>query len=384
MLKIQCRCGHKIAVPHEYGGKRIKCPKCQGALLVPMGKAGAPAAQASSRHAPPGFGPRIAPAVADAPTQEPTHEVVRNARAVRHARERQRKSHNTTVAMIAGVMVLLGLGLMLIIGGMNRPEPVDVPDTAAKNKGGGGDVASTTGLKTIGSKRSDGGSEEAPDTGATSGDGEEGVTIAGQRFTNGDNSATPVATASTYDAAGNLTTLKSQPSAVSIGGRIMTLTVTAMHDGKDIKQASQVSAQVRIKGDFTGMISAALSDDPLLTIEVDGREHDFRPTKREGGEAREGENAPELLPNQIEYLFDRGILMALSRGSTIKTTLGATEFAFTPEQLAMFKGFVPAPAKAVTPAKVDDKEMDDKDAPKAEPTDEEKPADDAKAEDSKE
>lgn len=352
MLKIQCRCGHRIAVPQEYEGRRIKCPKCKGPLQVPLGSA--PAVAVGGGH-----GPRRAAGAAPEGTaagslsQIPTRDHIRHARAKRHALERHRKSHNTTVTIIAAVMCLLGLGLMAIIGANNRPDDPPAPPN-------GGQAATTGAVDLRPIATSKGAGADGDGGGAKVSDEPQGkVMVAGI------GEVQPVTVVRTFDAASGVTTVQSKPSPVSVGGRILTMTVTLMHDGKDALTATQMSAQLRLKGDFTGLAAGADTDDPLLLLTVDDRDYSFTPTNRTGGDARIGENAPEVLPNMVEFTLERLALVALARGATVRGTLGPTSFTFAPEQLAMFKTFVPEPAK-ISPAppkqeKPTDEEMKDDD-----------------------
>jgi hypothetical protein len=36
MIEVQCACGKGFRVKSEHGGKRIKCPACNGAVSVPI------------------------------------------------------------------------------------------------------------------------------------------------------------------------------------------------------------------------------------------------------------------------------------------------------------------------------------------------------------
>jgi hypothetical protein len=334
MLKLQCGCGHKIAVPDQFSGKRIKCPRCQAPLQVGAASvASAPAAIGlRGRGAPPprGMAPPMRPAAAS--TQVPTQDDIRHARMKRQARENKRKSHNTTVAIIAGAMVLIGLGALLVVGIMNRPEPVTIADTQPQTAGGD-EAANASGLKPINTRRGPDGTLATGDDGMVAGRGDVGT----------------IATTSTFDGGTGLTTVRSQPSPLSVAGKTLSLTLKFMYDGKDLKQATQLSAMVRLKGDFTDLVSGAATDEPQLTLEIDDKEYDYKPTAQFGGEERKGENAREKLPDEVEYTLDRTTLLALARGATVKSRLGAMEFGFSDDQMALFRGFDPSPRPVAAP-----------------------------------
>lgn len=77
MIKFRCGCGQKIGVPEAVAGKRVKCPGCGNAVVVPaasaMTEAGAPqkpaAAPKPTRSAPPPA--RVEEAASESPADEP-------------------------------------------------------------------------------------------------------------------------------------------------------------------------------------------------------------------------------------------------------------------------------------------------------------------------
>ncbi|MFO1063611.1 MAG: hypothetical protein U0892_07080 [Pirellulales bacterium] len=50
-IKVNCQCGQSLAVPDQYAGKAVKCPKCQTALKVPAAAGTAPAGSAATKPA---------------------------------------------------------------------------------------------------------------------------------------------------------------------------------------------------------------------------------------------------------------------------------------------------------------------------------------------
>lgn len=351
MLKVQCRCGHRVAVADSYAGKRVKCPKCQGPLAIPSPQlAGVAAASGQASRRPVGSPPvHVSRAAAMAvPVEDDSVSEKRVIRARRHALERKRKSHNTTVALIAGAMVVVGLGVMLYIGINHKPEPVVIVEgDTSKPKAAARESASTGLPRTISMNKSAatavGETQSSNDAETPTSDaGDDSVTIAGQRFTAGSSGAVPVASTATFDAGGNVTTIKSQPTPILVGDKTLQMTVTVTHDGKKVQEALTLDAVIHVQGDFTGLASAGVPDEPRLTIEADAREFFLPPSKRDESDTRKKENGPEILPTWVEYALGRAELLTIATGKDLRITLGGTLFTLSPEQVALFQSFAPA------------------------------------------
>jgi hypothetical protein len=69
-IKVVCSCGAGFAAPDQYAGKKVKCPKCGGALAVPNGNAGG--ATSGGANAGGAKAPGAAPQAASRPAPAPT------------------------------------------------------------------------------------------------------------------------------------------------------------------------------------------------------------------------------------------------------------------------------------------------------------------------
>lgn len=370
MLKAQCRCGHRVAVADGYAGKRVKCPKCQGAILIPGGElaavgagkgaASSAAGRAAARPAnrPVGSPPaHVARAAAQAPEPVVESSASRHARAKRKAMEAKRKAHNRTVALVATVMVLAGLGAMLAIGILNKPaaKPVEVAQNTANDSSSAGTKNTTTSLpKPIARKTAPMASDESPDSGDTqppaTTDSSDQPAATTPNFVAASNGATPVATTATFDAGGNVTTITSQSTPIVVGEKTLQMVVTIKYDGKDLRAATDLGAGIRISGDFTGLATAGLPDEPRLTIEADAREFFVPPTARDDSNTRKKENGPEILPTWVEYSLGRAELLTIAQGKSLRVTISGTLVDLKPEQIALFQSVAP-PAPKPDPAK---------------------------------
>lgn len=337
MLKVQCQCGHRLAVPDDFAGKRVKCPKCKGAVSVPKG--GAAVATVPRRAM---ASPSVAVA---APATAPGPRVHRSRR---HALERKQKSHNITVAVIAGAMVVLGLGLLLFIGSMNRPTDPPAPATnVAANQSAGPGTSPSSSLPAIRKTNATPATSTGEMADGSRGDaaGENDEPAANPRFTAASAAPAIAGTTSTFDADGDITTIQAQAMPLTVAGKTLQMTMTVTHDGRDVRTATQIGAQIRISGDFTGIISGANTDEPRLTIEADGRDEFFLPpTGRDESDARKGENGAEILPKWVEFSVGKSELKAIAHAKSLRTTLGGTIFEFSDDQRKLFLALIPIAA----------------------------------------
>lgn len=353
MLKVQCQCGHRMAVPDDFAGKRVKCAKCKGAVAVPT----AAGAAASPRHVSRAVPVAVAAESNEAAPSSHTSEA-RMQRSRRHAMERKRKSHNVTVAIVAGAMVVLGLGLLLFIGSMNRPADPPASSVNVASNGGTNDSTKASSLPRIEKKKSSETESTEPmanqNTGA-SGEGESAQFNPSKEFTAGSASPAIAGTTATFDGDAGVTTIQCQPSPLKVGEKTLQMAMTVTHDGRDVRAATQVGALIRLTGDFTGLISGANSDEPRLTIEADGRDVTFQmPTAQGESDDRKGENGVVRLPKWVEYSLGKSELDAIAKSNTMRATLGGTLFDFSPEQLALFRAMTSAGnAKPAAPRPVE-------------------------------
>lgn len=331
MFKLQCGCGHKIAVPDQFGGKRIKCPRCQGPIHVP---AGAPAAgaQAPARS--------MTPAISAANSAAASNEI-RQARLRRHARESRDQSQKRIVMVVGVIMSLIALGGLIAVGVNNHYKSAPI----VPKDGGTAREPSEPEYTPPRSLADTRGTAKPP-------------TVGGVRYDSvlaGRDDVPAITTSSTYDAASGMTTMVSQPSVFSVADRRLTLVLRVTFDGKEIRKATRISAKARVRGDFSTLIPVVSPDEPLLTLDIDDKEHLLRPTAQTAGEG--------TLPVEVEYTFDRTTLMALARGTVIKTKMGPTSFDLTGDLLQLFRSFDPTPPvkeKVEKGTAEDEKEMEKK------------------------
>ncbi len=256
------------------------------------------------------------------------------------------------MAVLAGGMVVIGLGLMLFIGSMNRSADPPAPATnVASNQNTSQGPSPSSTLPAIRktqpppSASTDGPAEGSGDEGSA----DDGRPADGPRFAAGSPSSAIAGTTSTFDADGDITTIQVQPMSLTVEGKKFEMTMKVTHEGRDIRTASQIGAEIRISGNFTGITTDAAAGDPRLTIEADGRDEFFLPpSDRDKGQGEDGADIPPASspasPKWVEFTVGRAELKAIAHAKSLRTTLGGTLFEFSDEQRKLFLALIPVAA----------------------------------------
>ncbi len=359
MIKIECKCTHKVLLPDSFAGRQVRCPRCKRPFDVPgqpveyqLPRAPKAAAAVAPVHKP--VEPPPLPAGPEDELAAVAGDRSRGYRESWHRRvhfEKSKGSHHVMVAALA--LVFLGVVIaIIVVVAVNRPPPVPEVITVKDVKvlpGPGGTPSPNQRIGVFGTKkppREDGPmneneSENKDNPGDTppekNANEEEGVTVAGQKFTgNGRPVGESIGTSSSFDEAANATTIKSVPYVLPLATRRLEMIVRCTHPGRD-RAAGPAKVTLRLEGSFKGIISTPGGDEPQMNLVIDERVEPFTPTAQQPVDPPDSDGGPRQIPTWVEYTLDESTARALAGANKATLSLAGEEMEVTPAMKALFK-----------------------------------------------